>query len=118
MKPFAANNIKKSCSILVMLAALAWLTISLPYVNGAQMHLKAKEAQSEEKKGGINDNPLTNTIAEKNESGPVSLSEYLHEEQSAAAPELALMNFYKCHPSDLYYAFHPELISPPPEAVS
>jgi len=111
-------KIRNICSIVVMLAALVWLTISLPYVNGAQMLLKEKTAQNDERHRGQNDNPLTNTIEEKNESGPVSISEYLHEEQSATSLDVTLVNYYKCHPSDLYYAFHPELISPPPEALS
>ena len=101
-----------------MLSALAWLTISLPYVNGAQLQVKAKAAQSQEKNSGQNENPLTNTIEEKNESAPVSISEYLHEEQAAPSVDVTLVNFYKCHSSNLYYAFHPELISPPPEVLS
>jgi hypothetical protein len=111
-------NIRNVCAVLLMLASLAWLTISLPYVNGAQMKAKAASSQAGEKSPEDNQTPLSNAIEEKNESAPVSVSEFLHNEDSLASFEPTLVNFYKCHPSDLYFAFHPELISPPPELLS
>jgi hypothetical protein len=111
-------HIRNVCAVLLMLASLAWLTVSLPYVNGTQMNLKATTAKASEKNAEENQNPLTNTIEEKNESAPVSVSEYLHEEDAIESIEATPVNFYKCHAADLYYAFHPELISPPPEYMS
>ena len=118
MKRATQYNIRNVCAVLLMLGSLAWLTISLPYVNGAQMKVKAASSQASEKSAEENQNPLTNAIEEKNESAPVSVSEFLHHEESLASIEPTLVNFYKCHTSDLYFAFHPELISPPPELLS
>jgi len=98
-----------------MILSLLWLTISTPYVNAAQ-NLKLEV----EKKSNSQDNtnPFSNTTEEKNESGVNSLSEYLHDQATEDPLTLILPKFYKCHPSDLYFAFHPELISPPPEALA
>ena len=95
-----------------MILSLLWLTISSPYVNAAQ------QAKIETEKSGSQDNtnPFSNTTEEKNESGVNSLSEYLHDHALEDPLPLILTKYYKCHPSDLYFAFHPELISPPPEA--
>ena len=62
-----------------------------------------------------NSNPLSNSNEEKTESGVNTLSEYLHEIHITNQPVSILDKYYKCHSSDLYFAFHPELISPPPE---
>ena len=110
-------TIHRICAVLVMLASLAWLTVSLPYVNGAQMQLKANSSKASEKTPE-NQNPLTNTTEEKNETAPVSISEYLHEQEVSTTFSCALVNCYKCHSADVYYAFHPELISPPPKILS
>ena len=59
-------------------------------------------------------NPLTNTTEEKNETSVNILNEYLHETPFLKHPEAALTIAYKCRPTDLYLAFHPELSSPPP----
>ena len=94
-----------------MMIALAWLTVSTPFVYASQQHIAQKAAT--DSKGS---NPFANTTEEKTESGPNTLSEYLHDAHEhfhyVPAPE----GHNKCHSSDLYYAFHPELISPPPEA--
>lgn len=96
-----------------MLMTLAWLTVCLPYVNESQQVTK----QQVEKKTGTadNSNPLTNTNEERSESGASLLSEYLHEMPVLEHNFITLTSFYKCHPSDLYLAYHPELIIPPPE---
>ena len=120
MKNAAYRTSRNLLSVMVMLLSLAWLTVSLPFVNGAQLQLKISQgtAQQEKDSGTGNDNPLSNTIEEKNESAPISISEYLHDQHSSDDLDLILVNFYKCHPADLYYAFHPELLSPPPEFMS
>lgn len=98
-----------------MMIALAWLTVSTPFVYASQQQVAAQKAASNgsDAKGA---NPFANTIEEKPESGANTLSEYLHDAHEhfhyVPAPE----KYHKCHSSDLYYAFHPELISPPPEA--
>ncbi|MGB8191723.1 MAG: hypothetical protein WCF67_07380 [Chitinophagaceae bacterium] len=98
-----------------MALALAWLTISIPFVYAQQQNLKQAVANvtaaAEEECNGI----FGNTTEEKTESGNNTLSEYLHDmhQHMHCAPEL--VKHSKCHPPSLYYAFHPELLSPPPE---
>ena len=102
---------------ILMLLALLWLTVSLPYVNEAQQKGKASITQQMEEKASEDEgNPLANTTEEKTESGVNQLSEYLHNIHILEHHFTEITTFYKCHPSDLYFEFHPELLSPPPEA--
>ena len=99
-------------SSLFMIVALLWLTVSTPYVNAAP---EVKKEMG--KKSGMDDNnPFSNTTEEKNESSVNTLSEYLHDSSQDVPIPVTITKYYKCHPSNLYFAFHPELISPPPEA--
>ena len=115
MKP--ASNIfsfKHMLSSLLMLLALAWLTISIPFV---YEHQKAQKeiSKQESKSCEDNSNPLSNSNEEKTEAGVNTLSEYLHETHITTQPISTIDKYYKCHSADLYFAYHPELISPPPE---
>lgn len=96
-----------------MILALFWLTVSTPFVYDAQ---KAAKAQTQLSVAEEDNNPFSNTTEEKNESGANNLSEYLHDLHQMDHHGVVIVQYYKCHPSDLYFAFHPELISPPPEA--
>jgi hypothetical protein len=118
MKQVSPTNYKNLLPITLMILALAWLTISLPFVNAAQLQIKFAQETSRENSKSTDDNgnPLSNTIEEKSESGSLSVSEYLHDQHPQGALEVAVINYYKCRPSDLYYAFHPDLLSPPPKA--
>jgi hypothetical protein len=101
-------------SAVFMILSLLWLTVSTPYVNAAQQ-LK-KETEKKSGRSTDNTNPFSNTTEEKNESSVNTLSEYLHDYSQEEPVPVIVQKFYKCHSSDLYFAFHPELISPPPEA--
>jgi hypothetical protein len=96
-----------------MMLALAWLTVSIPFVYNSQQQYQ----QVTQMETGVEEeaNPFANTTEEKSESGANTLSEYLHDMHNQASYDVVLDKYSKCHPSDLYYAFHPELISPPPE---
>ncbi|HEU4469452.1 MAG TPA: hypothetical protein VFR58_00085 [Flavisolibacter sp.] len=110
--------LKYLVSGIIMLLALAWLTVSLPFVNAAQesQELAAQKLHQSGPESDCDNNPFSNTTEEKTESGASTLSEYLHEYHPAEHGFVILASYYKCHPSDLYFAFHPELLSPPPEA--
>jgi hypothetical protein len=96
-----------------MMLALCWLTISTPFVyTSQQVKTESSKSQDDQK----NSNPFSNTTEEKNETGVNTLSEYLHEVEHMENTSASVVKFFKCHSSDLYFAFHPELISPPPEA--
>jgi hypothetical protein len=110
-------GLRHVASSLLMLTMLTWLTVCLPFVNQSQ---KVSKAQTEQTDGSETEsdgtNPLSNTNEEKSESGTSLLAEYLHEVSQLEHNFITLTTFYKCHPSDLYIAFHPELVIPPPEA--
>ena len=95
-----------------MITALLWLTVSTPYVYAAQ---QVQKQQKEQKQYGDN-NPFSNTTEEKNESSVNTLSEYLHDIHLIEQDFTVVQKFYKCYPSALYIEYHPELLSPPPEA--
>lgn len=109
-------RLKQVVSSVIMMLALAWLTVSIPFVYANQQHMAAAMSGIP---GALDEesNPFSNTTEEKTESGGNTLSEYLHDMHSHVQLMVSPKKYSKCHPSDLYYAFHPELISPPPEFV-
>jgi hypothetical protein len=106
-------------SSVLMMLALLWLTISTPYVYASQ---KAQQAiakqQWQNQQDDDTSNPLTSTTEEKTEGGANTLSEYLHEAHVLEHGYIIIEKFEKCHAEDLYFAYHPELISPPPDAIT
>lgn len=104
-----------SISAVLMLIALLWLTVSTPFVYENQQ-IKKELAKQLPQVEDEDYNPFSNTTEEKSENSVNTLSEYLHDLHIAEHPSTIIVKFYKCHPSDLYFAFHPELLSPPPEA--
>lgn len=95
-----------------MLSALLWLTVSTPFVYEAQQ--VQKEVQKDYKQYEDN-NPFANTTEERNETNVNTFSEYLHEMHVTGYDMVSFVRYYKCHPSDVYFEYHPQLISPPPE---
>ena len=106
-------SLRSVISGLFVIMALLWLTISTPFVFASrqeqQKEIQKQSANSEDK------NPFSTTTEEKNESSVSTLSEYLHDANSTDHDFTALTRIYKCHTCKLYYAYHPELLSPPPE---
>jgi len=107
----------KSSSVL-MIFALLWLTVSIPYVFNAQRTLLSSEKQqslpvnSQQEEEAAN--PFANTTEEKTPGSGNTLSEFLHEIELLKHPFRNLTRFYKYHRSSLYLAFHGELLVPPP----
>jgi hypothetical protein len=107
-------NFKYKVSSIVMLLALAWLTVSLPFVYADQQAQKEMvQKQYDTPSAEEDSNPLTNTTEEK--TGNVNtLSEYLHDTHITEHPYFVIETRYRHHAADLYIAFHPETICPPP----
>ena len=106
-------SLKSVISSLFMIMALLWLTVSTPFVFASQ---QAQQKEIQKQTGSSEDrNPFSTTTEEKNESSASTLSEYLHDLNSMTHHFIVLTRIYKCHTSDLHYAYHPELLSPPPE---
>ena len=109
-------NLCHIISSILMLVALAWLTVSTPFVYAAQQE-QAKMAQHYSDTDGDDYNPFASTNEEKTENGTNNLSEeYLHHAHHIEQHFITVVTYYKCHLADEYLAFHPESFSPPPEA--
>lgn len=100
---------------MLMLLALLWLSVSTPFIYAAQQQLAALSQPTAA--GDEDRNPLASTNEEKSASGVYAISEYLHEVTVAGTPTAYLVKYEKCHPSNLYFAYHPELHSPPPNIL-
>jgi hypothetical protein len=116
MKKKQHYNVKHQLSSLLMLLLLAWLTVCLPYVAESNHTISNQiEIPGEEAPNLDQNSPLSNTTEEKPASGTSLLSEYLHDQFFLEQNFMDISSLFKRHPSDLYFAFHPELIIPPPE---
>jgi hypothetical protein len=117
MKEMQHPTLTQTLSSLLMLLMLTWLTVCLPFVNESRKSVKIQvQLTNEEAPEAEDSNPLSNTNEEKSEGGASVLSEYLHHLFQMEHTSTAITSLYKIHPSELYLAFHPELIIPPPEA--
>lgn len=109
------NTYSLACraSSLLMMLALVWLSVSMPFVYSGlkQMQHIAKMAESPEETA----NPLSNTTEEKTEQGNGNVSEFLHASQEIDHPYYDNRSMLKYHSCAEYSVFHPELVSPPPE---
>jgi hypothetical protein len=105
----------QKASGLFLVLTLLWLTISTPFVNEART-VKKEMAKLCGKQAIEDNNPFSNTTEEKNESSFNSLSEYLHEVHIHEPVVTLLTRDFKCHRSDTYLAFHPDLLIPPPKS--
>ncbi|MDQ3844709.1 MAG: hypothetical protein M3342_11940 [Bacteroidota bacterium] len=103
---------------MVMLLALAWLTVSLPFVYACQQNQKEIKKMLHCEKGTVEEesNPFANSTEEKTQNGSNTPSEYLHEILIHHPYSGVITNCFKCHSSDLYFSYYPELVSPPPKA--
>lgn len=108
-------SIKHTVTSIFAMLVLAWLTVCLPYVNEQQQAVQKQVEQAGKNKTADNSNPLNNTTEEKSESGTSLLAEYLHEAPVLDHHFIVVSTSYKCRPSDLYLAYHPDLIIPPPK---
>lgn len=115
-QPKTIYSTSMKLSSIVMLLALVWLTVCLPIVY-AQQQAQAQQALAQhlDVPEDGESNPLGNTTEEKAGNGVNTLSEeYLHHSHTSDYEGMIVKTYYKCHPTDLYFAFHPELVSPPP----
>ena len=105
-------SLRHIISGLVMILALLWLTVSTPFVYAAQ---QAQQEEVQKRGGPESNNSFANTMEEKNEGSVNTLSEYLHDVDQGNQHFITLTRLYKCHSSALYFEYHIELLSPPPE---
>jgi len=101
-----------------MLVALLWLTASLPFVNAARDAVNSTAQLTNTMPDEECGNSFGGATEEKTHNSGNTLSEYLHELHVIEDASDVFINYAKCHASDLYFAFHPELNSPPPEDIT
>ena len=111
-------SLQRILSSLLMVLTLVWLSVSTPFVYATQQAQQVSKKHHSEKKDKANQSSQTNTIDEDEVvNSMANLSEYLHTHTFSIKHFIPVLTKHtKCHPSDLYFAYHPELISPPPEA--
>lgn len=113
-------NYLRIASALFMIAALAWLTVSAPFVYASQQQIqKSQISQNGNTAVGGNEeeapNPLTNTTEEKKPgSGNSFAEEFLHDHHNDEYLLTAQRQYHRGENGDDYIAFHGELLVPPP----
>ena len=103
---------------LVMFFALAWLTVSLPYVYAFQEALAKQESTCAPFCSLLNSeesNPLTNSGEEK---APTVAEEWLHHTNDHNYLFSYSPSHDNRHAYDVYVAFHGEVQCPPPNFLS
>jgi len=109
-------------SALLMMLALVWLTVSLPFTYASQQDLASKD--------GIEKNQTTYPTTEEESSNPFSgteekapnsgssqvSEEYLHDHHKSEYFFSIISTFHKLENAGTYVAFHGELLVPPPNA--
>src|SRR5215217_3113876 len=111
--PRAYSPLHRISSLLMMLALL-WLSVCTPFVYAAQ---KGVKATTEQQADCDEDAPLTNTNEEKSEGGISLPQEYLHEPLHLHHPVVADRFEFHRYAADAHVSYHPDLISPPPDAL-
>lgn len=99
---------------LVMMLLMSWLTISLPFITRATQQVSFHESEWSDHPE-TESAPLAGATEEKTESQVNSFSEYLHHANYEDGDDAMTVRVFRYHHYSLYVAFHPELISPPPE---
>lgn len=100
----------------LLMVALFWLSIGSTLALGDYQQIVQTNITSDEMES--TDNPLQNIPEEKSESQSNSFSEYLHDNENELPDIINNTAIRKCHSSDLYFRYHPDLISPPPDIWS
>jgi cytoskeletal protein RodZ len=114
------NKLPVYISSVFMMLALAWLTISLPFVYSAQQVTETrqttKSASPDTAATEEDSNPFANTTEEKTPNSVNTPSEeYLHDSHASENYITVPSTEYKVEHVSTYIAFHGELISPPPD---
>jgi len=119
MRNMPTYKLKHALGALVMFIALAWLTVSLPYVYSFQNELAQQESKSAPFDSPVDNeesNPLTNSTEEK---APTTVSEeWLHHTDDHNYLFSYKLRHDNRHSYDVYVAFHGEVQCPPPNSLS
>ncbi len=111
----------QSVSAILMILALLWLTVSLPFAYENQQKLASQDnienngaqfPNTEEESC----NPFSGTEEKAPTSGNQVSEEYLHDHHKSDSFFTIISTFHKSENAGTYIAFHGELLVPPPNA--
>lgn len=108
-------------SAVVMILALMWLTVSAPFVYAAQQEL-AKHQKTEKAAAPLacseeeSSNPFGNNTEEKTPGSNTFSEEFLHSYHITSHFLIEVSQYHRSENTDIYIAFHGELLVPPPNA--
>lgn len=109
------------CSAVFLILALMWLTVSTPFVIAGQEEA-AKQNKTEKAASPLagneeeTNNPFGNNTEEKASTTSGFSEEYLHSFHVISHFYTEISQYHKHENSDIYIAFHGELLVPPPNA--
>lgn len=109
------------CSAVFLILALMWLTVSTPFVIAGQEEA-AKQNKTEKAASPLagneeeTNNPFGNNTEEKAPTTSGFSEEYLHSFHVISHFYTEISQYHKHENSDIYIAFHGELLVPPPNA--
>jgi hypothetical protein len=115
------STIQKASTIFMM-AALLWLTISLPFVYAGQQEI-AQQQQTENSGSPFTGNeeesanPFGNSTEEKAPGTNSFSEEYLHDHHKEDGLLAVAKQYRSCENARNYIAFHGELLVPPPNVA-
>ena len=107
-------------SALLMILALLWLTVSLPFTYASQQELAKDSIEKKHSAFPSSEEESCNPFSGTEEKAPTSGSqvseEYLHDNHKSEYLFTIVSTFHKLENAGTYIAFHGELLVPPPNA--
>ena len=106
-------------SAILMIVALLWLTVSIPFIYKSQQESRIENLSKQSPVENAEEdcsNPLSDTNEEKAPSTNSFSEEYLHDHHSDVCFSTKRGEFHKLENATAYIAFHGELLVPPPNA--
>lgn len=109
------------CSAVFMILALMWLTVSTPFVVSFQQEQAKQQKASKAVSSPISSEeesskPLSSSTEEKAPNTSSLSEEFLHTFHIISHFYTEVSQYHKHENSDVYIAFHGELLVPPPNA--
>lgn len=117
MKTQPTFNLLHRTAAVIMIVALSWLTISLPYFYSFQKEIAKQESKSAPFNCPI-ENEESNPLGNTEEKAPTIAEEYLHHTDDHNYLFNHRFSHYNRHAYDIYIAFHGEITLPPPDLLS
>lgn len=115
------NKAIQTSSVIFMMMALLWLTVSVPFVYAGQQEIAKQQRENSaspltENEDGSS-NPFGNSTEEKSPGNNSFSEEYLHDHHVTDHFFSSGQQYHKCDDAEAYIAYHGELLVPPPNVA-